>query len=188
MRELGFDVVGVDIAERMLARARESDPQGDYRLVSTGDLSGLPANHYDLVLCAFTFDNIPGMENRVTLFRALERLLRDSGRIVNLVSAPEIYVNEWTSFSTRDFPENRTAESGDTVRIVMLDVEDRRPVQDVFWTDEDYREVYRRAGLAMVTRHQPLASEDEPWEWVSETEISPWAIYVLRRAEPDGDR
>lgn len=188
LRGLGFDTVGVDIAERMLARARESDPQGDYRLVPDGDLSGLPARHYDLALCAFTFDNIPGMENKATLFRALTRLLRDSGRIVNLVSAPEIYVHEWASFSTRDFPENRTAKSGDTVRIVMLDVEDRRPVQDVFWTDEDYREVYRRAGLTVVARHQPLATDDEPHEWVSETEIPPWTIYVLRRAESAGDR
>ncbi|MFQ5768250.1 MAG: class I SAM-dependent methyltransferase [Acidobacteriota bacterium] len=32
LRKLGFDVVGVDIAEPMLARARERDPQGEYLL------------------------------------------------------------------------------------------------------------------------------------------------------------
>ena len=37
---------------------------------------------------------------------------------------PAIYVNEWASFSTRDFPENRNARDGDRVRIVMLDVPD----------------------------------------------------------------
>jgi len=37
LRELGFDAVGVDIAEHMLARAREADPQGEYRLVPDGD-------------------------------------------------------------------------------------------------------------------------------------------------------
>ena len=38
------------------------------------------------------------------------RLLAPEGRIVNLVSTPEIYTHEWASFSTRDFPENRGAE------------------------------------------------------------------------------
>jgi ubiquinone/menaquinone biosynthesis C-methylase UbiE len=179
LRELGFDVVGVDIAEHMLARARELDPQGEYILVPDGDLSRIPKENHDLVLSVFTFDNVPTMEKRVALFRMMTRLLRRGGRIVTLVSAPEIYVTEWASFSTKDFPENRTARSGDNVRIVMLDVEDRRPVQDVFWTDEDYREVYRRAGLIPIQILRPLAKESEPFTWVSETEVSPWAIYVL---------
>jgi SAM-dependent methyltransferase len=186
LRELGFDVVGVDIAERMLARARELDPEGEYVLVPDGDLSGLLAESYDLVLSVFTFDNVPTMEKRVALFRSLKRVLKSGGRIVNLVSAPEIYVNEWASFSTKDFPDNRTARSGDTVFIVMLDVEDRRPVEDIFWTDGDYLEVYRSAGLTPIQTYRPLAKQSEPFSWVSETEVSPWAIYVLGREEQGG--
>ena len=41
LRGLGFKVVGIDIAEHMLARARTADPEGDYRLVPDGDLAGL---------------------------------------------------------------------------------------------------------------------------------------------------
>src|SRR5262245_40604794 len=41
LRDLGFEVVGVDISEHMLARARERDPQGDYRLMPDGDLGNL---------------------------------------------------------------------------------------------------------------------------------------------------
>src|SRR3990172_2993157 len=33
LRELGFNVVGVDIASEMLARAKERDPRGEYRLI-----------------------------------------------------------------------------------------------------------------------------------------------------------
>src|SRR5262245_6543235 len=142
LRELGFQVVGVDIAEQMLAQARERDPAGDYRLVLDGDFTSLPRGAFDLVACIFPFDNIPTMEKKVALFRSLSQLLDSGGRIVSLVSAPEIYVNEWASFSTQGFPENRTAKSGDKVRIVMLDVEDQRPVEDIFWTDESYLEVY----------------------------------------------
>jgi len=183
LRKLGFVAVGVDIAENMLARAREYDPQGEYRLVPDGDLGGLAPATYDLVLSVFTFDNIPTMAKKVALFESLKRLLRRGGRIVSLVSAPEIYVNEWASFSTQDYPENRTAASGDKVKIVMLDVEDRRPVEDIIWTDEDYHEVYRRAGLVPIETYRPLAKQTEPYSWVSETTIAPWVIYVLGQGD-----
>lgn len=180
LQRLGFEVVGVDIAERMLVEARTRDPRGDYRLVPDGDLSELETAHYDLVLSAFTFDNIPGREKRQRLFGGLAGCLRAGGYLVNLVSAPEIYVHEWASFSTRAFAENRRARSGDTVRIVMLDVPDRRPVEDAFWTDDDYRTLFDGAGLELLETHRPMGKPSEPYAWVTETEVSPWAIYVLR--------
>jgi len=179
LHALGFAALGVDIAEHMLARARDRDPHGEYLLVPDGDLGGLAAETCDLVFSAFTFDNIPTMEGKVARFRSLKRLLKAQGRIVNLVSAPDIYVNEWASFSTKDFPENRKARSGDKVLIVMLDVEDRRPVEDILCTDADYRDVYERAGLIPLETYRPLAHQADPYSWVSETTIAPWAIYVL---------
>jgi hypothetical protein len=101
--------------------------------------------------------------------------------MINLVSAPALYVNEWASFSTREFAENRTAGGGDRVRIVMLDVDDRRPVEDFLWTDGDYRALYAAADLEVVELHRPLGTADDPFDWVSETHTSPWAIYVLAR-------
>lgn len=182
LRQLGFDAIGVDIAPRMLERAREIDPEGDYRLVPDGALPGFEAGSFDLVFAAFTFDNVPDLEHKIELLRAIREVLAPRGRFVNLVSSPEIYLREWTSFSTRDFPANREAEDGDTVRIVMLDVEDRRPVEDVFCTGEAYEQAYREAGLVIRQRHQPLGRPGEPFEWVSETEASPWVIYVLGSA------
>lgn len=183
LRDLGFDVVGVDIAGSMLSRARERDPEGDYRLVpDDGDLPGLDPGSFDLILSVFTFDNIPIFERKVSLLTALRRLLAPGGRLINLVSSPVIYLHEWASFSTTDFPENRDAGDGDTVRIVMLDVADSRPVEDVLCTGEAYEEAYSQAGLVPIDVHRPLGREDEPFEWVSETEISPWAVYVLERA------
>jgi SAM-dependent methyltransferase len=179
LRGLGFETVGVDVAGHMLERARERDPQGDYRLVADGDLERFDAAAYDVVLSAFTFDNVPTMEKKVGSMRSLGRLLKPGGRIVNLVSTPEIYLHEWASFSTKDFPENRNARSGDTVRIVMLDVPDRRPVEDVLWTDEDWREVHRRSGVVPIQVHRPLGQSTEPYPWASETTIAPWVIYVL---------
>ena len=173
-RQLGFHVVGVDIAPEMIAKAREMDPAADYRLVTDDDLSEFQTGSYDLVLSMFTFDNIPGFETKVRLFRDLGALLNASGKIINVVSSPEIYTHEWASFSTKDYPENRFARPGETVRIVTTDFADRRPAEDILWPDESYREVYAHANLKPVATYKPLAKGDEPYQWVNETKIAPW--------------
>jgi ubiquinone/menaquinone biosynthesis C-methylase UbiE len=181
LKKLGFNVIGVDIAEDMIKKARELDPKGDYRLIKNGDFTQFKNNAFDLVLSVFTFDNVPTMEKKVRNFRGLEILLKNEGRLVNLVSSPEIYTHEWASFSTKDFPENKHAKSGDKVRIIQTDIEDKRPVEDVVWTDEHYRETYKRAGLELIKTYKPLAKESEPYKWVNETRIAPWVIYVLKK-------
>lgn len=184
LRGLGYDVIGVDISEPMVRRARASDSGGEYHVVTDGALDRFPADAFDLVFAAFTFDNIGPEAHKVALFRTLGRLIAPgTGRIVNLVSAPEIYTHEWASFTTKAFPDNRAAKSGDRVRIVMLDVDDRRPVEDIFCTDDTYRDIYRRAGLECLRVHRPLGTERDPHRWITETAVSPWAIYVLARSE-----
>jgi ubiquinone/menaquinone biosynthesis C-methylase UbiE len=178
LKTLGFEAIGLDIADDMLRQARQTDPQGDYRRVPDGDLSRL-GGAFDLVLSAFTFDNIPS-ERKLPLFRHLRRLLESKGVLLNLVSSPEIYLHEWASFTTRDFPENRRARDGDIVRIVTTDIADRRPCEDVLCGDDSYRELYRQAGFEVLEMRRPLATGAEPYSWVSETTIAPWVIWALR--------
>jgi SAM-dependent methyltransferase len=181
LRKLGFCVTGVDISDDMLRVARATDPSGDYRLVPGDNFDQFEVEAFDLVLSAFTFDNIPGAI-KARIFCDLGKLLTPNGTIVSVVSSPEIYTHEWASFTTKDFAENAAAHSGDVVRIVVTDHQDRRPVEDIVWTDESYRAVYKEAGLEAIHVFKPLAKGDEPYTWVSETKIAPWVIYVLRRA------
>jgi len=179
LEKLGFETTGVDISAEMIRRAREQDPDGDYRLVGEADLSGLTPSSFDLVLSAFTFDNVPTREKKLAHLHSLAGLLAPKGRLLNLVSRPEIYTHEWASFSTRGYPENRQARSGDLVRIVMTDVVDRRPVEDVVFSEDDYLAVYAEAGLQRIAAHAPLGREDEPYAWVNETRVAPWRIDLL---------
>lgn len=182
---LGYDAVGVDIAAEMVRHAREIDPAGNYRVVNDGALDEWNDGGFDLVLCAFTFDNIPTRNHKTALFRELRRVCATDGRIVNLVSSPEIYWHEWASFSTRDYPENRRARCGDEVRIVVTALDDRRPAVDIFWPEEDYRAVYASAGLSVLDVHRPRGRMDEPYTWVTETTVAPWTIYLLGPEDPD---
>lgn len=179
----GYRAIGVDIAGEMVRRAQSLDPAGDYRLVADGDLRQFPDASFELILSAFTFDNVPTRARKVALFAELRRLLAEGGRIVNLVSSPDIYWHEWASFSTKDFPENRRAQCGDEVRIVVTALDDHRPAVDILWPENAYRDVYAQARLTVLDVHRPLGRADEPYPWVTELTLSPWAIYVLARGE-----
>lgn len=180
LKKLGFDTVGIDIAPAMIDLARAADPHGRYLLVGDGDYSHFEPGTFDLILSAFAFDNIPGDEHRAEILDSLRRLLNDDGRIILLGATADLYLNEWASFTTRDFPENRQARSGQEVRGVMKDVDDRRPVVDLIWLPDDYRALFAASGLELVAHHTPLGREDDPCEWVAEPWIAPWAVYVLK--------
>jgi ubiquinone/menaquinone biosynthesis C-methylase UbiE len=181
LKQLGFEVIGIDISEDMLAMARGKDLSGNYHLVRNGDYSHLGIGRFDLVQSIFTFDNIPGWDNRTNILVGLRDLLTATGRIICLDSTPELYVNEWASFSTKDFPGNWIAKTGDIVLDTMHDVEDKRPVEDIYWTIEDYHLMFRKAGLEIEECYKPLGYDSEPFAWVSETNIAPWMIFVLKK-------
>ncbi len=182
LKQHGFNAIGIDISPDMLARARKHDAEGDYRLVGNGDLSALASleGSFDLVLSMFTFDNIP-QEKKAPLFAQLRRMLKQTGRLISVVSDPQIYYHEWASFSNKGLAEaNRLAKSGEVVKIIVTDHHDQRPVEDIVCTHESYCAVYEQAGLSIVDVLKPLATGDEPYEWVSETKVNPWVFYVLK--------
>ncbi len=181
LKRLGFDVTGIDISQDMLDIAKKFDISGNYQLVTNGNYDHLGIGQFDLIQCIFTFDNVPGWDNRTNILKGLRNLIKSTGRILCLDSTPELYTNEWASFTTADFPENWEAKTGDIVRDIMLDVDDRRPVEDIFWTVDDYHKLFNIAGLEIESIYKPLGYENEPFEWISEKEIAPWIIFVLKK-------
>ncbi|MGA2651960.1 MAG: class I SAM-dependent methyltransferase [Terracidiphilus sp.] len=181
LKKLGFEAVGIDISTSMIEVAQAADPYGKYDLIPDGDFNILDNRQFDLILSAFAFDNIPGADWRVNLLSGLGNLLKSDGRIVILGSTPDIYTHEWTSFTTKDFPRNRNAKSGEAVQIVMNDIPDSRPVVDLVWFHSDYLSLFDSCGLKLIEHYLPLGRADEPYEWLTETSVAPWVIYVVAR-------
>src|SRR5262249_35756000 len=178
LKNLGLNVIGADISQAMLDQARSLDPSGEYHLIRENIAGEFAPQSFDIILAAFTFDNMP-TEAKADALSGLRLLLPPAGCLLLVVSSAAIYVNEWASFSTREFPENRNARDGDRVRIIMLDVPDRRPVEDVFCTDAHYRRLFESAGLSLLEVQSPLATGEDATQWVSETRTAAWTIYIL---------
>ena len=180
LKKHGFTTIGIDISSEMISIAKSLDPTGEYHVVKDGDYSQFSADSFDLILSTFTFDNIP-QKKKVTLFSNLTTLLKKNGTFINLVSSPEMYTHEWASFSTKDFPENKHAKTGDIVKIITTEFADKRPCYDIFCSDEEYKKIYEKSGLKPIIIIKPLSTGEEPYPWVNETTIAPWIIYVLHR-------
>lgn len=183
LRTLGFDAVGIDVAASMVEQARKLDPDHDYRVIEDGDFSELPAHSFDLIFACFPFDNIPGAGKKAELLSGLRGLLAPGGVLVNVVSAAEIYVHEWVTFTTACFPENRTAKDGEVVKIITRDFEGQPVCDDELCSDSMYLDIYQRAGLEPVQHYRTLGTDADGIDWLSESEISPWVIWVLKAAE-----
>lgn len=85
----GYDYVGIDLSEAMLARAREKwqsvVPDGTATFVQANllDLSEFPASSFDYAACLFsTLGMVRGRENRARVIANAHRLLKPGGRLV----------------------------------------------------------------------------------------------------------
>jgi SAM-dependent methyltransferase len=179
LKKLGIQTIGIDISPAMIKKAREIDPQGRYEPVADCFYDGI-GKDFDLIFSIFTFDNIPEEEHRVDIMISLKNLLSKNGILIMLDASSEMYTREWASFTSSDFPENRNAKSGEIVKICMTDVEDQSPVEDYFWTREDYKRQFEKAGLKLIAEYAPLGKKEEPFPWKSELETAPWLIHVLK--------
>ncbi len=85
LRERGALVIGVDVAEEMIAIARGKSPDLDYRVDSCCELQSLEAESFDLVLANYVLMDLPDLEAAVTAFY---RVLKPGGAAVVIFSHP----------------------------------------------------------------------------------------------------
>ena len=182
LEQQGFKTIGIDIAPEMIQLAKKTDPKGTYYLVEDGEYHMLELERFDLILSAFTFDNIP-KDKKHELLTGLIKLLKKDGIFITIVSSPEMYTHEWASFSTKNYPENKHAKDGDVVPIITTEFKDQRPCFDILCTPTAYKQVFSQVGFIILHTEKPLATGKEPYQWTQETQIAPWTIYVLKKKE-----
>ena len=157
LKSLGYDVVAVDINERMLSIAQERDPNGKYTKINSGAVP-FHENSFDLVLCSFVLLEIGTKDEMLNTVQEIHRVLKKGGKFISISASDHTYHHEWLTLNT-DFPENKNITSGSKVKIEFLDI--NLTIDDYFWTEKDYREVFQKAELVFTDVKNPLATEDD---------------------------
>jgi len=178
LSELGFWVIGVDIDEKMLNKAKENDSSGKYFIIKSGNLGLFEDNSFDFILSALTFDSISSKKEMIKILKEMERVLKKRGIIINITSTPDLHSHNWASFTT-NFPENQNAKSGSKVRINVRGT--KIIAFDYLWKDLDFKDVFEKSKLNLIKTTKPLAKGNEPYKWINETKIAPWSIYILKK-------
>jgi ubiquinone/menaquinone biosynthesis C-methylase UbiE len=82
LHKLGFDVIGIDISEPMIEKAKSTFPEVDFRVGNACELE-FESEVFDYVLFSFNgIDCIFPEEKRLTAFREIHRVLRPGGIFV----------------------------------------------------------------------------------------------------------
>lgn len=79
----GFECVGVDLSEEMLAKARENGPGVTFVTANLVDLAPIPDASFDYAACLFsTLGMVRGEGHRLAALRSAFRVLKPGGRFV----------------------------------------------------------------------------------------------------------
>jgi SAM-dependent methyltransferase len=76
----GFPAIGYDLSEGLLAQARARFPHIEFKKAALPDLSGVPARHFDNVVCETVIMHLPRQEIAPAVARMLE-ILKPGGVI-----------------------------------------------------------------------------------------------------------
>ncbi len=177
LKELGFSVVGVDISKDMIQAARERDPQGTYELLPGVSLP-FKDSSFDLVFQSCVAIEIPNRPAMDKTFSEISRVLKGTGVAVVITGNAEQCTGDWSSFIYTN-PEDGSLTSGGQVELLIRGTEIK--LYDYVWFHSDFEETFRKAGLTMAERHQPMATGLEPYQWYQELTKPFWDIYVLRK-------
>ncbi len=156
--------------------ASRADPAGLYMQIRSSE-APLADNSIDLIFSSFVLLEIPSKGEILKILREFRRLLKQNGKTVIIVNTEDFYRGRWVGCDV-NFPENsRTLRSGQQVKVML--VPEKLVLLDYFWSDKDYKELFKTAGLRLINELKPLGTSDDKIEWLDELKVPPHVIYVL---------
>lgn len=177
LKNLNFQVIGVDRTAAMLEQARKLDPTGTYCVVPHDKLDGIEDRSKDLVFQSSVLEEYSSRDSILRTVLEFNRVLRPKGMVVVATASEDAPKGEWVSLNYSTY--GASLKSGDRVQCVVRNT--GVVFSDYYWTDSDLQSVFVEGGFEVLKMHHPLGKIDEPFKWLGETQKSPWSIYVLAK-------
>lgn len=175
--EQSLDVTGVDISKEMLAQAVLNCPNTSFYLIQNGSIPST-SEAYDLVFSSLVLFELGSEREILTYLEEAKRVLKKDGVFIAVTGSQEMYSKNWLIFNA-DFPENKNLKSGDLAKIYLCDADIE--FTDYYWTEADYRRLFKQAGFQLVEVHYPMGKVSEPFSWKDEKTSSPFVILVAEK-------
>lgn len=176
LRDLGYNVIGIDNSSKMIASAIQEDSDGDYRLIVDENIDWpIDGKKFDLIMFSFVLLDISSQEKIIEILKKAKACLNETGVIVISTTSENAYKYDWLSMGT-NFEENQNPQSGDVVKIFLKDF--GFEVKDYYWTDADYLTCIEKADLQLLWKFQPLGNKEDKKPWINEETVAPFTFYV----------
>jgi ubiquinone/menaquinone biosynthesis C-methylase UbiE len=177
LKDLGFNVEGVDINKKMIDKAKSLHPSINFSLIE-GESINKPDNTYDLVFSNFVFFEYSSLKKIVASFKEIKRILRPGGVFIFTIGSDFLYTHNWLTVKN-NYPQNNILTSGSLAKIKLISVD--LELYDYFWQDADYMESIITSGFNFIDRVQSLGKTSDPYDWLSENKFPPYSTYVVQK-------
>lgn len=176
----GFSqILGLDPSASMVEGARALDPTGDYRHLNANFNWQELGSRFDLVSSSFVLPVLSTEKEVYDYLRQGRQMMKDDGTFLIVTAGKEAFdpKNSWLSWH-QDYPENYHQYNGGPVKGFLKRAE--LLLCDTMWTQEFLYQAFEDNHLYVDTFLQPLGEMTDPYPWLSELNVSPFEIYILK--------
>jgi len=178
LSQKGIKVIGVDRDERVIEKAKSSDPLGDYRVYQDSLARGLLGQKMAAIIATFSFCLIPNAELR-DILRDMRTLLASGGKLVIL--EPNQERAHGIQYANLHYHRKEGVQSGDLVEVTLGS--GRGAVlltDDIYRVHADYRQLLEEAGFAIDKMEEPRPGDTWGKEWEMERKFPPFLLITAR--------
>lgn len=89
-----------------------------------------------------------------------------------------MYNHQWLSLDA-NYKQNKNLTSGSLAKIRLKEID--LELYDYYWTDTDYKKIITLSKFSLLEQSSPLGKQNENYSWLSEKDVSPYVIYILKK-------
>lgn len=184
-RSSGAQVVGVDLAETLIEKAKKQSPEIAYHVSDAKDLSFATDQSFDAIVCVLALQN---MERLEPVFKECSRVIKPNGRMLFVLNHPAYRIPKKSSWGWDDANkvQYRRIDAYLTPRREKIDMSPGKGGGESTWSFhrslQDYMKALTGAGFAITKMEEWIShkkSEKGPREDAENNARKEFPLFLL---------